>query len=204
VPAASRRAIEALWRLDVTLGAILATGRDPMVGRIRLAWWREALERLDTDPPPPEPVLQALAEHVLPRGVSGADLAPMEEGWAELLADGALDEAALRAYAEGRGARLFRLSARLLGSDGSGVAEAGARWALADLARRSSDPAESRTAVEQARRSGAGAALNGRLKPLGMLAMLSGRDIERGPGAWESRGAPMRAARLLAYRLLRS
>ena len=64
----ARPRVEALWRLDVTLGAVLATGREPMVSRIRLAWWREALERLDREPPPAEPVLQALAAHVLPAG----------------------------------------------------------------------------------------------------------------------------------------
>ena len=40
-------ALEALWRLDVTFAAILAAGREPMVSRLRLAWWREALEALD-------------------------------------------------------------------------------------------------------------------------------------------------------------
>ena len=54
----ARPALEALWRLDVTLGAVLATGREPMVSRIRLAWWREALEAARPAPPPPEPVLQ--------------------------------------------------------------------------------------------------------------------------------------------------
>ena len=86
VPAARRPALEALWRLDVNLGAVLAGGRDPMIGRIRLAWWREALEALDRSPPAAEPLLRSLAAHVLPAGVSGAELAAMEQGWAELLA----------------------------------------------------------------------------------------------------------------------
>ena len=68
VPAAARPAVEALWRLDVTLGAVLAAGREPMIGRIRLAWWREALEKLDREAPPAEPLLQALAERVVPAG----------------------------------------------------------------------------------------------------------------------------------------
>ena len=71
-PAFARPALEALWRLDVTLGAALAAGREPMVSRIRLAWWREALERLDREAPPPEPVLAALAAHVLPAGMRWA------------------------------------------------------------------------------------------------------------------------------------
>ena len=67
VPAGARPAVEALWRLDVAFAAILATGTQPIVSQMRLAWWREALERLDSAPPPAEPVLQALATHVLPK-----------------------------------------------------------------------------------------------------------------------------------------
>ena len=77
VAAAARPAVQALWRLDAAFAAILATGTQPMISQLRLAWWREALERLDAAPPPAEPVLQALAAYVLPV-VSGAELAAME------------------------------------------------------------------------------------------------------------------------------
>ena len=80
VPAAARPAVEALWRLDASLGAILATGTQPLISQMRLAWWREALERLDRAPAPAEPLLQDLATHVL-AVVRGAELAAMEEGW---------------------------------------------------------------------------------------------------------------------------
>ena len=42
---------------------------------MRLAWWREALQRLDTAPAPGEPVLRELAAAVLPLGVTGTALA---------------------------------------------------------------------------------------------------------------------------------
>src|SRR5687768_18513690 len=80
VPARRRSAVGALWRLDSALGAALAGGREPMISRIKLAWWREALERLDRERAPAEPGLQELAEHVLPAGVGGAELAGMEGG----------------------------------------------------------------------------------------------------------------------------
>jgi 15-cis-phytoene synthase len=196
-----RPALEALWRLDAALGAVLATGRDPMVSRIRLAWWRESLERLDAESPPPEPLLQALAVDVLPRSVSGSELAAMEEGWAELLADGPLGAAALDRYAAARGGRLFGLSARLLGGGEASATEAGARWALVDLARRSSRSAEARAALELARRAGARQALRGKLRPLGMLDCLTQRDIGRGPDAWERQGSPARVMRMVCFRL---
>src|SRR5688572_20804059 len=92
VPAARRPALEALWRLDAAFGAVLITGREPMISRIRLAWWRESLERLDREPPPAEPVLQAVALHLLPAGLTGAGLAEMEAGWAVLAEAGSLSE----------------------------------------------------------------------------------------------------------------
>ena len=197
-PARSRPALEALWRLDVTLGAILSRGGEPMIARIRLAWWREALEALDAAPPPPEPVLQALAEHVVPAGVTGAELAAMEEGWAALLAEGPLDAEALQLYAERRGGLFFRHSARLLGAEAE-VGPAGARWALVDLARHSARPEEEAAALEAARRIAPDPAWPKPLRPLFMLSLLARRDLERA-GPLERQGAPARMLRLAAHR----
>src|SRR3546814_1595731 len=66
VPAKHRPAVEALWRLDAALGAVLAGGREPLIGQIKLVWWRDALEKLDRERAPAEPVLRAVAEHVVP------------------------------------------------------------------------------------------------------------------------------------------
>src|SRR5688500_11250105 len=101
VPAQRRAAVGALWRLDAALGAALAGGREPMISRIKLAWWREALERLDREPAPAEPVLADLAENVLPAGIGGAALAGMEEGWTVLATPQALAGAGLHASSPG-------------------------------------------------------------------------------------------------------
>ena len=84
----------------------------PALGAIRLAWWREALERVDGGSPPPEPRLQAVASELLPRGISGQDLAALEDGWAALL-DDEPDSERIAA----RGTKLFVIGARLLGAD---------------------------------------------------------------------------------------
>lgn len=197
VAAASRPALEALWRLDATLGAVLAAGRDPMVSRIRLAWWGEALERLEAAPPPAEPVLQGIAAFALP----AAELAAMTDGWEVLLADGPLGAAELEAYAAARGGALFRHSARLLGDADFPVDAAGRLWALVDLARRSADRGEASAALEAAARIEGGRLWPKRLRPLGMLAILAARDIARGSGNWEAQGAPARMLRMLRHRL---
>ncbi len=201
VPAQRRAAVEALWRLDAALAAVLSMGREPMIGRIRLAWWREALETLDSLPPPAEPVLQALAAHVLPAGVTGARLAEMETGWEVLLSPDPLGADGFALYGTARGGLLFRHSARLLGDEATAAVEqGGAAWALVDLARHSGSEADADAAlaaarvVEQKR-------WPGRLRPLGMLVALARRDADPRRRHWEPQGAPRRMLRMLGHRL---
>ncbi len=195
VAARRRPAVAALWRLDASLAAILGTGTQPMVSQLRLAWWREALERLDAAPPPAEPVLQALAAHVLPL-VSGAELAAMEEGWLLLLSDGALGEDELARYAALRGGLLFRYSARLLGEPAFPVEPAGEAWALADLARHSRRTDESKLYLPESKMK-----WPKKLRPLGMLAMLARRDLEPARIKRERQGSPARMLRMVWHRI---
>ncbi|MDQ8757749.1 squalene/phytoene synthase family protein [Sphingosinicella sp. LHD-64] len=199
VPAAKRPALEALWRLDAALGSVLATGSEPMVTRIRLAWWREALERLDREAPPPEPLLQALAVHVLPAGITGDELAAMEEGWEAIVAPGALAAEDLEIYARARGAILFRLSARLLGRGDFSVGVVGERWAMVDLARHSSAPTDVRDALTIAREKHVDMTWPSALRPLGMLAILANRDLSR--TSPERAGSPKRMMRMALHRM---
>ncbi|MEO7177772.1 MAG: squalene/phytoene synthase family protein [Allosphingosinicella sp.] len=200
VPGKSRAAVGALWRLDSALAAALTGGREPMISRIKLAWWREALERLDREPAPAEPVLEALAEHVLPAGVSGAELAAMEEGWAILASPETLTADELTAYARARGTLLFRFTAHLLG--GSGMAqEAGEAWALVDLARHCGAVDDADVALAAARTRTLPKRWPVRLRPLGMLAVLAARDLDSARPPFETRGAPARMWRMLRHRI---
>lgn len=197
VPRARRAAVAALWHLDAALGAVVSGGREPMIARIKLAWWREALEKLDSAPPPQEPILEAAFAHLLPSRVSGAELAAMEEGWALLLNEDALSAEELHSYAQARGAALFRLTARLLGG-GDPPDGAGQCWALADLARHSGEPDRS-AAIAAARDRVGEAQWPSALRPLGMLALLARRDIGR--PEFEPQGAPLRILRMLGHRI---
>ena len=96
----------ALLALDAELAQLVATTTEPLLGEIRLAWWRDRLIELDTQPAPAQPLLQALQARVLPR-LSGAELATLEDGWLARLGGNAGDGSA----------RLFGLAARLLGGD---------------------------------------------------------------------------------------
>ncbi|WP_106639280.1 squalene/phytoene synthase family protein [Allosphingosinicella vermicomposti] len=196
VPVRHREAVRALWTLDSALGAALTSGREPAIRQIKLVWWREALERLDTTPAPAEPVLQALEAHILPLAITGADLAGLEEGWRALLAD-RLDAAGLQLYAANRGARLFRLTTHILGGP-EPEPRLGEGWALSDLARNLSDSGERNAALtaacERLHHYGAGP------RPLTMLAKLARHDASGGL-PFEAQGSPRRMAAMLVHRL---
>jgi phytoene synthase len=201
VPSKRRAAVGALWRLDSALAAALAGGREPMISRIKLAWWREALEKLDTERAPAEPVLQELAEHVLPAGIRGEELAAMEEGWALLASSEALGPNELTAYARARGGLLFRYTARLLGGGEEGLEEAGEAWALVDLARHCATREDSDVALAEARERRLPGRWPARLRPLGMLALLAARDSDPARPPWEPRGSPKRMLLMLRHRI---
>jgi len=139
-PDRSRAALEALFALDTALGNVLRTTREPLVGQMRLAWWREALQGLDASGAPAEPVLQSLTAAALPLGITGRALSDMVDGWEPLLGDigtGSIDD-----HARLRGGALFAMAGTAAGvASGDPVGDAGEGWALADLAANLSDPA---------------------------------------------------------------
>ncbi len=201
VPTAKRAALGALWGLDAALGAVLAGGREPLISQIKLAWWRDSLDKLDREKAPAEPVLQEVAEHVLPSGVSGADLSAMEEGWSVLLSHDPLTDDELARYAAGRGALLFRYSGAMLGEQPSPeLQRAGEAWALVDLARHS-NAVDAASAMAAAAERLERIRWPSRLRPLGMLAALAERDVQRGLDQLEPQGAPARMLRMLRHRL---
>jgi 15-cis-phytoene synthase len=203
VPAARRSAVVAVFAVDAAMGDVLRTTSEPQLGAIRLAWWRERLEELDVGAAAPaEPRLQAVANELLPRGVSGRALAGLEDAWLKLLDPFPWDAATSEAIWF-RGRRLFALAAQILGRTGDDIEEAGGLWALVDVARHCSDAESRRLLVEQARtfaRRLGGTRFPPGLRPLSMLAALAIRDCARGE-PFEREATPARAAAMLRHRL---
>ncbi len=136
-PAAARPALFAIHAYDLEQARIVAEAKEPMLGEIRLAWWRERLIAIAAgNPPPGQPILQALAHEARARGVDLAALAELEEGFLPLLLEGPVDALAL---AQSRGATLFvALAEALAGStladaDKAVAKAAGATFAMAQL-----------------------------------------------------------------------
>lgn len=202
VPARQRRAVEALFQIDAAMADVVRTSSQPMLGAIRLAWWRERLEGLDAGEVPAEPRLRAAAAELLPRGLPGRELAGLESGWLRLFDDfpwGLQVAEAIRF----RGRLLFGLGASLLGERTSDIEAAGEVWALADAARHCSDAGSRAFLVRQAltlSRELKGVKFAAALRPLSMLAAVAIRDSERGE-PFEVQGTPRRAAAMLRHRM---
>ncbi|WP_245646559.1 hypothetical protein [Sphingomonas soli] len=198
-----REALASLLALDDALAKLLRTTSEPALGQMRLAWWRESLERLDTAPAPAEPVLRAVAAEVLPLGVTGASLVPVVHGWEVLVEEEHLDADALRRFGEGRG-HLFHAAGKALGSVDDPLAQAGRGWALADLAGNLSAPAEAAEARAQAApllAMATSARWSRPARALGAMAHLARMDLALPAGSAPPIGAPARVGRLLWHRL---
>ena len=202
VPLRDRGALAALFQVDRAMGDVVRTTKEPMLGPIRLAWWRERLEELDTGAgAPAEPRLEMVAHRLLPRGVSGADLAALEDGWLKLF-DPLPWSVETGEAIWFRGNLLFALGARLLVQQDERIQGAGGLWALTDAARHCSDAASRAMLLDQARafaRRLGGERFVTTLRPLSALAALAIRDCRRGEPL-EPEGTPGRAAAMLRHR----
>ena len=191
-PAELRPAFDALFTIDDALGEVVASSTQPALGAIRLAWWRDALERLDTSSPPPEPRLQTVAAELLPRGIGGKELAGLEAGWAALLEE-VPDVVAVRE----RGTLLFQMGARLLGVESNDeiIGTAGRLFARVSAGRRGFieiGPAAPEFGSSRVAR---------RVRPLTAFAALAARDLRIGGPPFEPEATPGRAMTLIRHRL---
>ncbi|MGK2284562.1 phytoene/squalene synthase family protein [Pedomonas sp. V897] len=71
-PEAVRPALFALYAFNVELARVREQVSQPMLGDIRLTWWREGVEAAYAGTPRSHPVLEALAAHVATAGVPQA------------------------------------------------------------------------------------------------------------------------------------
>ena len=201
-PADLRPAFDALFAIDDAMADVVARSTEQRLAAIKLAWWRERLEDLDDGKVPAEPRLQAAARELLPRGVSGGELAELEDGWLARLRTEDCGDDEIEEF-QPRGRRFFSLAARLLGGWHDPLADAGAAWALADLARRGVNwPTRTHLllhagflveAVDNYR-------FPRRLRPLTMFSALARRDAVQKPQL-EPEATPGRALALLRHRL---
>ena len=191
-PVDLRPAFDALFDVDDALAAVVERATEPALGAIKLAWWRERIEELDTGTVPAEPRLRAVAAELLPRGVRGADLAELTDGWGALFDE----QPDTKRIAEG-GARLFAIAARLLGATDPLIEPAGRLYGSMKVARGGlmamHSPADELQQLSAYRSPK-------QLRSLTALAALAARDARR-PPPFEPEATPGRSWALIRHRI---
>jgi phytoene synthase len=134
-----RKGLVALYAFNLEVGAIPETVREPLLGRVRLQWWRDGVESVFRRGPIPEhPVMRALAHAVDRFGLSQGYFDSLLDGRAFDLEEGPPDDLDdLDGYAESTSVSLNRLCGEVLGIGGGHPAlrHAGLAWALTGLMR---------------------------------------------------------------------
>jgi 15-cis-phytoene synthase len=197
---AARKSLAALFAVDQHLERIALGAREPMVARIKLAWWREQGFARGAGDLASELAILATATDL---GVPF--LCQMVEGWDALLARESDQAAEFALYARSRGAAFFELAALVMGTkltpDQTRIGEA---WAFADLAEKHANSGlapilwdEASCRFIEIHRS----ALKGLPLPLGILAILAQSDATRRAGKRWRAGSPMRIGRAALFAL---
>ncbi len=138
-PSPRREALFALYAFNFEVARIREVTHEPMLGRIRLQWWRDAIAEIYAGATPRRhDVAEALAGAIRAHGLSRGYFETLLDARVQDLADGPLPSlAALEAYAAGSSASLVLLALETLGvrdepAQSAGRA-AGTAYALAGL-----------------------------------------------------------------------
>ena len=135
-PAAAREALFALIAFNHEIARVPEAVSEPMLGRIRLQWWREVLDAVYAgEPTRRHEVAVPLADAIHAGGLGRAPFdALLEAREEDLESEGPADLAALELYGAATGGSLAELMVRACGTDTGPALEAGRRvgtaWAL--------------------------------------------------------------------------
>ena len=200
--AQDRDVLTALFGIDAHLGSMALSAREPMVTRIKLAWWQEqgfakARPVNDLDDAITQIEMRVPDCHGL--------LAQLAEGWAASLDFEEDGEASLKASAELRGPALFELAAAAAGA-GATLTETqksvSVAWALVDLGRKCGSEVALSTASDiYSRLPGTSGAMPVRI--LSLLSALARNDAARGLSDALPLGSPQRMVTTLWFFLTR-
>ena len=189
-----RLRLGSFFALDRRLGQIVANSSEPLLGQMRIAWWRDMLKSSAEDRPAGDAVLDAIG---VSWGEGANQLHSLADAWELFLVAEELTDNVLAEFARDRAKPL----AQALGCGHEGEAKqirnAGSLWALADTAAHISDQTERGLILEQARTKldvNTSAATISRA--LAVLTALSRRAVKRGGRPlMEGRGAALIALR---------
>ena len=135
-PAPHRPYLHALYAFNHEVARVAESVREPMLGAIRLEWWRETAEGAAKGTPRNHDVARGLAFLFADRGTSPAALEAIVAARAfDSGGEHFPDFAALETYLNATGGALMRLAAEILGGDPALVGEAALAFGLTGLLR---------------------------------------------------------------------
>ena len=135
-PAALRPYLYAFYAFNAEVARVAETVREPMLGAIRLEWWRETAEGAAKGMPRNHDVAKGLAALLANRPVALADLEALIGARAfDSSADHFADFAALDAYVDATSGAVMRVAAQILGGRAELTREAALAFGLTGLLR---------------------------------------------------------------------
>lgn len=187
-PAELRRTLRIFLELDARIARIVAATTEPILGQMRLAWWRDTLAVPMEQRPRGDAILDGIGDLWL--GYEPA-LVALIDGWEEMLGDTMTKEAAHR-FAVGRAKPFDALAMMVHKSGDENVAAAARRWALVDAGIHVSEGAERDAILAVAQAIERKAPLPKPLRGLAVLDALARRSLSRGGRPlMEGRGAAL-------------
>jgi phytoene synthase len=193
-----RGALRIFLELDSRLARIVSGTTEPMLGQMRLAWWRDTLGTPANGRPSGDAVLDGIAAHWPGRETA---LVRLVDGWEHLLTGPPLSELDARGFAEGRRDALIAVYDRGADSaDYAAFAAAAWNWAIADVAANVSDVQERAMLVQLGLGVRQSKMAPKRARGLAVLGALGLRALQRGGRPlMEGRGASLVATRAAIF-----
>jgi len=194
-PPKVRGPLTTAFQLDRRLAKIVARTSEPLLGQMRLAWWRDVLGKPVAERPRGDVVLDAIGRDWAGRE---AALAAMVDGWEVLVTAETIGIEEARVLGMGRGTFFAALDQRDDRAGQDRLAAAGYRWALADAAAAVSSSGERDVLVSVGlARSHIGGSFPRELRGLAVLEALALRSLKGG-------GHPLMAGRGASLAALRA
>lgn len=169
----------AAFALDGRAGRMTLGASEPLLGQMRLAWWRDQFGRSVAARPRGDILLDLIG-----RTWEGAEasLLALVDGWEALLATRPLDETGMARFVGGREMLCVELAERVgEPSARSEAARAGKLWAFADLTVHAQDDTERAWALDHGRQLAEPVPkLPGALRPLAVIGGLARRSLRSG------------------------
>jgi phytoene/squalene synthetase len=135
-PPHHRPYLHALYAFNHEVAHVAESVREPMLGAIRLEWWRETAEGAAKGAPRPHEVARGLAALFADRDLALGDFEALvaARGF-DSSSEHFADFAAMENYLDATGGAVMRLAARILGGDPAGTRDAALAYGLTGLLR---------------------------------------------------------------------